>query len=196
MTASREAAWLPAEAIVPAELRTDRAILRPLLASDVDRDYDAVMSSRPMLRTWSQSDWPAEGFTRAENLADLERHEREHLAREAFTFTALELDSDRCVGCVYITPLHPTEARWAADAPHVARVGFWVRSSEIESDLDRHLLVALRAWFTSTWGFDREVFSAGAGDRRQIELFEQAGLRPLGEITRPDGRRLLGYAAA
>lgn len=185
--------WFPEGAAVPEGLRTDRVVLQPLRATDVDRDYDAVMSSRAMLRTWGQTDWPAEEFTLAENLDDLQRHEREHRDREAFTYTVLAPDADRCLGCVYVTPLHPTESEWGRGAKHVARVGFWVRSSEIASDLDEHLLEALRAWFRDEWPLDRVVFSVAPGDGRQVELCERAGMARLGEITRPDGRRLLAY---
>ncbi|GAB4215614.1 MAG: hypothetical protein OHK0022_55750 [Roseiflexaceae bacterium] len=81
-------AWYPPDARVPAELRTTRLWLRPLGVADTERDYDALMSSAAHLRLWSQSSWPADDFTLAQNRADLERHEGEHQAREAFTFQA------------------------------------------------------------------------------------------------------------
>jgi len=56
----------PTDAAVPPELRTPRLLLRPLRATDVELDYDAVMSSAAMLRAWSQSHWPADDFTLAE----------------------------------------------------------------------------------------------------------------------------------
>jgi RimJ/RimL family protein N-acetyltransferase len=96
--------WYPADRTVPEERRTARLALRPLLAADVAADYDAVMASAPMLRAWSQSEWPADDFTLAENLEDLRRHEREHLERAAFTYTVREPQGVRCLGCVYLQP--------------------------------------------------------------------------------------------
>ena len=61
--------FYPANAPVPQEKRTSRLWLRPLRATDVELDYDAVMSSAAMLRRWRQSKWPADNFTLAENLA-------------------------------------------------------------------------------------------------------------------------------
>lgn len=81
--------FYPASVPVPQENRTSRLRLRPLRATDVELDYKAVMSSAEMLHRWSQSDWPTDDFTLAQNLADLQRHKREHIERKAFTFTVL-----------------------------------------------------------------------------------------------------------
>jgi len=185
---------LPAEAAAPEERRTGQLFLRPLLASDVQADYDAVISSAAMLRRWSQSDWPADDFTRAENLADLERHEAEHLERQAFTYTVLDPAGGRCLGCAYVQPLAPEEAAaWRGAARHAARVAFWVRESELARELDRHLLEELQDWFREAWAFDRVVFSASPDDERQLRLFDETGLIRLGVVSRADGRRLSGH---
>ena len=185
---------LPAEAAAPEERRVSRLFLRPLRASDVHADHDAVMSSVTMLRRWSQSDWPADDFTLAENLADLERHEREHLERQAFTYTVLDPAGDRCLGCAYVQPLTPEEAAaWRGAARHAARVAFWVRESELAGELDRHLLEGLEDWFLEAWAFDRVVFSASPADERQLRLFDETGLTRLGVVSRAGGRRLSGH---
>ena len=86
-------------------LRTDEFLLRPLRATDVQLDYDAVISSRAQLLLSSGSTWSREGFTIEENLADLERHEREHRERVAFTYTMMNTEETECVGCLYMNPL-------------------------------------------------------------------------------------------
>jgi len=58
-------------------------------ATDAEFYYEAVMSSAEMLHRWSQSNWPIDDFTLAQNLADLQRHEREHIERMAFSSTVL-----------------------------------------------------------------------------------------------------------
>lgn len=181
--------FLPVDAPVPDECRTDRILLRPLRASDVELDYDAVMSSAEALRRWSQSDWPAETFTLEENLADLERHEREHLERQAFTYTVLEPDAARCVGCVYIKPVLPEIAAGLPSVDHHgADVGFWVRADELETDLDRHLLEALRGWLASDWAFETLVFSISRLEFRQAALLKDSGLERRLMATLADGR--------
>lgn len=170
--------FYPANSSVPSEKRTSRLLLRPLRATDVEIDYEAVMSSREQLRRWSQTTWPTDDFTLAENLADLQRHEREHEQREAFTFTVLNPEGTICLGCVYIIPLRADMEQVCAEARYTARVGFWVRTSEIANDLDRHLLDTLRDWFTtrSAWRFDCVMFIVSQQDARQAAILSEAGL--------------------
>jgi hypothetical protein len=180
--------FYPANAPVPQEKRTSRLWLRPLRATDVELDYDAVMSSAAMLRRWRQRKWPADNFTLAENLADLERHEREHIAREAFTFTVLNPQGTRCLGCVYIMPILPDQVPLCQEAVYAADVGFWVRESELVNTLDEHLLVTLRDWFKAEWAFDCILFTIVQQETRQAALFAEAGLERRLACTLPDGR--------
>ncbi len=174
----------PASAAVPQEKRTGRLYLRPLRATDVELDYDAVMSSAAMLRRWSQSDWPADNFT----LADLQRHEREHLERKAFTFTVLNPPGTRCLGCVYIMPLPPEQVPLCPGAAYAADVGFWVRASEVPNDLDQHLLTTLLDWFRAEWALDRVLFTIVQQETRQAALLAAAGLEQRLAVALPDGR--------
>jgi RimJ/RimL family protein N-acetyltransferase len=180
--------FYPASAAVPEEKRTDRLLLRPLRATDVELDYDAVISSAAQLRRWSQSGWPADEFTLAENLDDLQRHEREHIERKAFTFTVLNPHGTRCLGCVYIMPIRPQVAHLCPGAAYAADVGFWVRTAELANDLDKHLLATLREWFTTEWAFDCIVFTISQQEARQTALLSEAGLERRVAFTLPDGR--------
>jgi hypothetical protein len=175
-------------AAVPEEKRTDRLLVRPLRATDVELDYDAVMSSAKQLRRWSQSDWPADDFTLAQNLADLQRHEREHIERKAFTITVLNPQATRCLGCVYITPVPPQGADLCANAAYATNVGFWVRAAEVANDLDKHLLATLREWFQVEWAFDCVVFMIGQQETRQARILSEAGLERRAAFTLPNGR--------
>jgi RimJ/RimL family protein N-acetyltransferase len=181
--------FYPSNAVVPNEKRTDRLLLRPLRASDVEQDYDAVMSSPEMLRRWSQSDWPSDDFTLKQNLDDLERHEHEHTERVAFTFTVVEPHGSRCLGCVYITPLWPPEVQVCPNAGYAANVSFWVRASEVSTDLDQHLLATLLDWLRAEWAFDCLVFPISEDNERQAALFQEAGLERRASFSSPDGQR-------
>ena len=180
--------FYPGSAPVPDEMRTSRLSLRPLRATDVELDYDAVMSSAEMLRRWSQSSWPADDFTLIENLDDLQRHEHEHNERQAFTFTVLNLEGTRCLGCVYLTPLSPLELQLCEGAAFATNIRFWVRASEVVNDLDRHLLASLREWLQTEWAFDCIVFIVSPEEARQANLFVEAGLETRLTFSLPDGR--------
>jgi hypothetical protein len=180
--------FYPAHIPVPEEKRTNRLFLRPLRVTDVALDYEAVMSSAEQLRRWSQSEWPADDFTLAQNHDDLQRHEREHYERQAFTFTVLNPSETHCLGCVYIMPLEPDIAHVCAGAVYAANVGFWVRTSEVATDLDKHLFAALREWFTAEWAFECVVFVISQQETRQAALLSEAGLERRSTVTLPDGR--------
>ena len=177
----------PPAGSAPREVRTDRVLLRPLRAADAERDYDAVMSDAAGLRRSRESEWPRDGFTLAENRADLERHERDHESGEAFTYTVLALDEARCLGCIYIVPVWDEAVGLCGAAACGACVGFWIRASERTTDLDRHLLTALRGWLGTKWPLDCVLFTCFAADERQIALFEESGL-PRFPLLWPDGR--------
>ncbi len=177
-------AFYPPDAPVPAGLRTDEFVLRMLRATDVALDYDAVISSREQLLLKSGGDWPREGFTLEENLADLEEHERDFHARTGFTYTVMNLTETECLGCVYIYPLlsllqrvHASPERLARVGDYEARVWFWARSSRLADHLDARLLEALRRWLAREWAFARVVFSVNASETEHLRLLQQAGLQ-------------------
>src|SRR5260370_783447 len=126
--------FYPESARVPEFLRTDEFLVRPLRATDVELDYDAVISSRAELWLRSAGKWPREGFTLEENLADLVRHEREHLERTAFTYTVMNPTETECLGCIYINPLEQLLKRFGESAEQPVEIRdyeawstFWVR---------------------------------------------------------------------
>ena len=167
---------------IPSTLHGPGFQLRPLQTTDVELDYDAVMSSRAMLRRWSQSDWPADDFPLEGNLADLERHQREHDAGIAFTYTVTTPGNDRCLGCVYINPLAPELIETGicsqpeAGKTTAVSVRFWVRTSLLGTDLERDLLLELREWFSREWPVDCVVFLTSDSENRQQAFWESNGL--------------------
>ncbi len=176
--------FYPADAHVPERLATEEFLVRPLCATDVELDYDAVVSSRAELWLRSGGTWPREGFTLEENLADLEKHEQEHRDRIAFTFTVMNLAETECLGCIYINPLARMLERAGGSAEQIAGAGdnaawvtFWVRQNRLADDLDVRLLNAIINWFKTEWAFTRIVFAARKAQERQIRLFAEASLQ-------------------
>lgn len=173
--------FYPDNATVPETLRTEEFLVRPLRATDVELDYDAVIMSRAELLLHSEGRWPREGFTLEENLADLVRHEREHLERVAFTYTVMNPAETECLGCIYIHPLKRLLQRAGISVEQIpdtsAYVTFWVRQSRLPDNLDRRLLQSLISWFQAEWAFSQVTFFARKAQTRQIQLFEDIGLQ-------------------
>jgi len=118
------------------------------------------MASAARLRAGSPHGWPRPGFTLAENLADLERHEQEFRDRAAFAFTVVSPDESRVLGCVYINPctVTPCVAGPRAETPPpdgpAAAVYLWVRD-EHHPALTGTLYRAVKDWLVSSWPFSR-----------------------------------------
>ncbi len=186
--------FYPSGTLVPAATSTDRLLLRPLTVDHLALDYDAVMASREQLNRWSQTTWPTPDFTLAENRADLERHQREHVEGVAFTYTVLEPTQTRCLGCVYINPLPVSTSDLYAKENYIARVSFWVRSDELNSGLESHLLATLRAWFANQWPFAQVIYPVSQQNLPQAALFCGAGFVEQASITLADGRICRVYA--
>jgi hypothetical protein len=177
---------------MPERRETAEFVLRPLRATDVEQDYEAVMESRERLRGWGGGRWPWDEFTLADNLGDLEEHEGEHLAREAFTYTVLDPSEQTCLGCVYINPLRrllawgqASEEEQAAVTDNDAVVRFWIRTSRLDEGLEERLLEELRRWFHDEWSFPRLCFRTNENDR-QMQTFPAAGLSPRYSLGVPD----------
>ncbi len=156
------------------------------------------MEDPAYLRRWGQGSWPTDEFTLAENIRDLERHQREHLEGSAFTYTVLSPEGDRCLGCVYITPIGVRITADQIPQPHrpgpesfTADVCFWVRLSLHADDLDSMLLSALKIWLQGQWQFDHTFFHTSLQDRRQQEIFTASGLEKIAQFQadrpRPGG---------
>ncbi len=178
---------------IPAGLTTDEFVLRPITAGDAQRDHEAVMETRELLRLWEQSSWPADDFTVAANRDDLVDLEARHAAHRAYTYTVLDSDGEECLGCVYIFPTTATFLARSTVTPMAddawddvdAFVNFWVRSSRMATGMDARLLAALRAWFRDQWRFERTVFDTSEQFTQQVELLESAGLTLRFEIREP-----------
>ena len=86
---------VPDEFSVPAGMETERYRLRMLTVGDVEKDYEAVMSSADHLRGVLDPDspWP-DGLTLEQELLDLGRHQKEFQRRSSFAYTANETGRD------------------------------------------------------------------------------------------------------
>jgi len=177
------------ELIVPERHESTKFIFRPLKASDVALDYDAVISSNSMLRAWSQSDWPKDGFLLEDNLEDLKWHESEHIEKIAFTYTILNPEETLCLGCIYIRPLseelvdlvtcHSSES---AGELYSASLRYWVRESHSSTELSFDVLKAIDHWLEGEWHFGCLAFPVAKDETVQSPLFKEVGYELIGDI--------------
>ena len=138
--------FVPAEYVVSSELVTANFTLRMLSVDDVEKDFEAVMSSAARLsQVWPDSGWPA-GLTLRQNLIDLGWHEKEFQNRSSFAYTMVASDESQVLGCVYF---YPTEK-----AGYDSEVFLWVRESEAARDLDKELFEVVQHWLASDWPFE------------------------------------------
>ena len=179
---------------IPEGLTTDDFVLRPIQAADAELDYAALMESRDYLQTWEQTGWPEADFTVAANREDLEKLERRHANREAFTYTVVNPAGTECLGCVYFMP---TDSRGLARAritpvgnrqwdDYDAAVYFWVRASRLATETDRALLDALRAWLAQDWKFRGYLIVTSELFTQQVDMMRNTDLELRFEILESD----------
>ena len=191
------------EICTPSGLETKQFLLRPILAADAERDYEAVMESREFLRKWEQSPWPADDFTIEANREDMVKLEQRHASGESFTYTVMNLEHTECLGCVYV---FSPDATWFADArvtalgpdqwsDRDAMIYFWVRKSRLAEGMDRLLLDSLLEWFEQEWSFDAPVVMTNEQFDQQVAMIEGTDLRRRFEVKLPDDAgKYLAYA--
>jgi hypothetical protein len=177
----------------PATLRTEEFALRPIVADDTEMDYAAVMETREHLRLWRQSTWPEDDFTVESNRKDVVELEQRHAAHRAFTYTVLDPDGARCLGCVYV---FPTSATFLANST-VTPVGddewadvdavifFWARLPQMEMGMDERLLASLRAWFRDEWKLEKTVYVTSEQFTQQVDLLNRTDLNLKFELVEP-----------
>ncbi|WP_304186823.1 hypothetical protein [Phenylobacterium aquaticum] len=142
--------FVPADFVVPLRLEQPEFVIRPLLISDVVKDYDAVMSSVDHLRGvfGPNGKWP-QGLTFEDDLIDLGWHHKEFKIRRSFAYTVMSHDEALCLGCLYINPT----AREGCDAEAYC----WIRASHA-AELDARLFETLKAWIASDWPFSKVAY--------------------------------------
>src|SRR5215471_8800367 len=98
--------FVPAGFAVPGGLTAGELRLEPLGPQHNASDYAAWTASTGHIRAtpgFAGMGWPHE-MSLAENLGDLERHERDFAERRGFTYTVLSTATGEVIGCVYIYP--------------------------------------------------------------------------------------------
>ena len=87
------------------------------------------MSSLDYLRMWSDSEWPTDDFTVAVNRAELTRHDDEHRARIAFTYSVQGAERSRVLAWLRRDEPAEGERRFLDEAPTWLTGPAWASSS-------------------------------------------------------------------
>lgn len=153
--------FVPADFAVPDGLTAGDLRLEPLGPEHNAADYAAWTASIDHIRAtpgFAGLSWPHE-MSLAENLGDLERHQRDFAERRGFTYTVLSADGE-VIGCVYIYPPRDQDpGRPGAGGPQAA-VRSWVRADQ--AALDPVLYHAVRTWLERDWPFDAVEYAPRA----------------------------------
>jgi hypothetical protein len=150
----------------PPPPRTERLQLAVLGPDVAELDHVAILGSRVRLRDelrWGG--WPADGFSLADNIADLAEHRAEFDAREAFAYTVLDPSGETTVGCVYLEP-------WDGGA----RLAWWVIDAELDTGLESHLLSTVATWLCDAWPPMRVLLPVRRDAARCRALLQDLGL--------------------
>ena len=152
--------FVPASFEPPTSLVTAAFTLEPLGPRHNESDYAAWSSSIAHIQAtpgFPWGSWPHE-MSLAENLADLEMHERHFATRVGFTYTVLDPESGDVIGCVYIYPVRGGDDGASDPSPGEASVRSWVRADR--APLDEPLWRAVSAWLEADWPFERIAYAA------------------------------------
>ena len=156
----------------PQVLDTDIVHLEPLSPVHTELDFAALMVSREHLpRTLHWGDWPCPDFTVEENRGDLQRHWDEFNRREAYAYTVLTPDKEKCIGCIYMRP-------WDYSGEEQSRMSlrYWVIEEELPADLDIHLLDSVLSWVDHAWSFESVIVPTHQENQRGIRIATELGL--------------------
>jgi len=168
---------------VPERRRADGFVFTRLTAAHAELDHAALMGSVDYLRMWSDSEWPTDDFTLAENRVELAWHDDEHGAGIAFTYSVQDAVESRVLGCLYLRPLSdmlltrgvepPAGPSWPDGDTPCARG--WLRRDEPEA-VERRFLGEALTWLTGpAWAFPSLWWVSASSDARQLELLGELG---------------------
>jgi hypothetical protein len=144
--------FVPNKFKIPEILETRKFRIRMLTVNDVAKDYEAIMKSIDHLQGifGPNSIWPVSDLTLEEDLISIGLHQKEFQERSSFTYTVMDLEEKKCLGCVYIMP--------SDSKLYDAMVVMWTRKSELKSGLDKILFSTVKKWISQKWHFKKVAY--------------------------------------
>jgi hypothetical protein len=149
----------------PRSYVSSRLTLEVLSPVHAIRDYECVTKSRRAIREvfGHQEGWLSDNWTYAENLADLERHEREFDERQSFAYAIFEhvgggVEHRSYAGCLYIKPIRPRSEHDWRNTLFEAEAFYWFSVSTSGKQFDKLAADEMMQWISSSWPFASVAF--------------------------------------
>jgi hypothetical protein len=153
-------AFVPEDFVPPRAYQSSLFCLEVLSPQFSEQDYASVAASANTIRHvfGPTNDWPDSHMSYAENLADLQRHEREFEERKAFAYSILGICRSRYLGCLYIKQIKSKTDVDLRKSMYEAQVFFWLDAQADVGDLAQAILADLQHWLTQAWRFKAVAF--------------------------------------
>lgn len=186
---------LDESASLPAGLQHQRFVATPLTRAWAALDFASYTASPDVIRVHSDGRWPVTGFTLADDLELVAKHEDDHRHRRSFTFVLLSPSKTEALGCLYLNPLRDYllragAAREVLDETPVASamVTFWLRQDHQDTSLPEVVVEAVNDWLVDEWPLTRHVFRVLPDERSSRRALDRLDLRTF-RLTLPGDER-------
>lgn len=190
-------------AATPPGLHHERFVATPLTTDTAASDYASYMASPDVIRVHSDGRWPTEGFTFADDLRLVAKHQADHENRRAFTFVLLDPSLSESLGCLYVNPLREYLQRAEADRQLLdavpvasAMVTFWLRQDQQDSGLADIVVEAVNDWLLMEWPLATYWFRVLPDERSSCTALDRLNLRKTRLDLRSDTRPYVWYQSA
>jgi virginiamycin B lyase len=140
--ATKKAAFVPETYLHPGPPKIGEYVWNILDPSILDQDYQALMDRAGRAGPMT--------LTKAQDYAELKRHEWEFLNNTAFSWGILTPDKKLQIACVYINP-SPKQG-------YDATVRLWVTKQGAEAGLEPQLEASVREWVKTKFPFKKVAF--------------------------------------
>lgn len=150
--------FVPNDLQIKELIQTNDFVVKKLTIDDLEMDYQAVMSSIDIIKqVRGGKSWPFAEMTLEEDRSDLYWHQTEFELRCSFAYTVLNLEKNKCLGCLYIySPNKPwLEYPEGTDAV----VNCWVTQEAYDNGLYPKVFKFLKNWISTEWPFRRVHYS-------------------------------------
>ena len=165
---------------IPERLLQNQYLFEVLHPRHLVLDFQAVMSCKEYLRRWSNSVWPEETFKIEDNLFDLEWHYQEYQQKIAFTYTILNPEKTKCLGCIYIRPTASIQSLTTEETgilePYPFFCSYWVIDEVRNTEMEELLFSDLNKWLENIWNFHGIIFTTNKHIPEQNIIFRNFGL--------------------
>ena len=189
----------PKRNAVPIRLETADFVVHRQRASDNELDFDAVMTSKQLLREWSDSDWPEDAFTLEQNGLDIAEHIADHEQNSDYGFSIFSPNKDRLLGSLYLNAVGPLLENYPTDPMTLARllefdvrVEYWLRSG-LSPKFEMQFVRAVIKWLEEAWWFKHPVFGSRKDMASRRNLYAELGMTEIAALRSKNGLRIFHF---